>query len=96
MARSTAPIGLGVLCCVVAHVLGLVASSFAPNPAGNGPGSLQVVLGAGVPALISFAIASLAGRRLVLAAVWALASVLATGILLLVLFLFVEVVIQPA
>jgi hypothetical protein len=77
-------------------VLGLVAASLAPNPAGNGPGSLQVVLGAGVPALFSFAIASLAGTRLALAAVWALASVLATGVLLLLLFLFVNVVIQPA
>lgn len=96
MARSGPPIALGVLCCVVAPVLGLAAASLAENPPGNGPGALQVVLGAGVPAVFSFGLASLAGARPPFAVLWALASLLATGALLFALFLFVEIVIQPA
>jgi hypothetical protein len=96
MARSGPPIALGVVCCVVGPVLGLLAASLADNPPGNGPGGMQVVLGGGVPAVISFTAARLAGARPVFATLWALASLVATGFLLFALFLFVEVVIQPA
>jgi hypothetical protein len=96
MPRSGPPIALGLLCCVVAPVLGLLAASLVENPPGNGPGALQVVLGAGVPTVLSFGAASLAGARPPAAVLWALASLLATGALLFALFLFVEVVIQPA
>jgi hypothetical protein len=88
---------LVVLCLIVAPVLGLVAANAATNPPGNGPGTLQVVLGAGVPAVLSFLAALLAGNGTLLrAGAWACASVAATGSLLLVLALFVELVIRPA
>lgn len=90
-------VALIVVCLLVAPVLGLVAANAATNPPGNGPGGMQVVLGAGVPALLSF-VAALFARNgtLLRAGAWAFASVLATGALLLVLALFVEHVIRPA
>jgi hypothetical protein len=87
-------IALGIV-CVAAPILGLVVANLAHNPAGNGPGSLQVALGVVVPASISFFTAVVAKRTVAVAAIWAVGSVLATGALLLVVVLFVQFVIQP-
>jgi len=60
------------------------------NPPGNGPGRWQVVVGVGVPALLaSFAaIVARVGRAEV--ASWTIASLAATGGLLLLLVWFIQ------
>ncbi len=84
------------VCLIAAPTAGLVAANAATNPLGEGPGGLHVVLGVAIPAPLSYFTARhAAGRTQRGAAVWALASVVATGALLVVLFLFVVFVIRP-
>jgi hypothetical protein len=93
---STGNFKLMLWCLVAAPGLGLVAAGFAPNPPGDGPGAMQVVLGTGVPAVISFLVARRGARTSRFAAgAWAVASVAATGMLLLLLIMFVFSVIDP-
>ena len=85
------------MCLLAAPVVGLLAASLAENPPGNGPGGMQVLLGVGVPAGLSFLVARRwAERTRLRASMWAVASVAATGIILLLLALYVSEVIQPA
>jgi hypothetical protein len=86
---------LAVVCLVVGPVAGLLAANAATNPPGNGPGTAQVVLGIGVPAGLSFLAARLGARTTPVAGAWALASVVATGALLLLLIMFFFWVFQP-
>jgi len=84
------------VCLVAAAIAGVVAAGAARNPPGNGPGAAQVLLGVGVPAVLSGVVVWRDGGSRTSLAAWALASVAATGLLLLLLFLFVELVIRPA
>jgi len=67
-----------------------------PNPAGNGPGSGQVLVGVAAPVCVAFAACVLARVRAIEASLWAFASVALTGGLVLFLMYFVEHVVRPA
>jgi hypothetical protein len=88
---------LAATCLIVAPIAGLLAANAATNPPGEGPGTLQVLLGVLVPASVSYVTVRHAAKRSRIAAVaWALASLVATGLLLLALAVFVDVVVRPA
>ena len=75
---------------VVAPILGVWAGASMYNPPGNGPGGWQVVVGVGVPALLASAAAVVAGVGRAEVASWTIASLVATGGLLLLLAWFVQ------
>ena len=81
---------------LIAPVVGLVAVSAAPNPAGEGPGAMQVVLGVLVPPALSLLVSHRRGSGISERIGWAAASVVATGVLLGVAALLVTTVIRPA
>jgi hypothetical protein len=67
-----------------------------PNPPGNGPGAGQVAVGAAVPICLTFVASVVARIRDLEASIWAIASLLLTGGLILFLMYFVEYVLRPA
>jgi hypothetical protein len=81
---------LALASLVVAPILGVWAGASMHNPAGNGPGGWQVVVGVGVPALLASAAAVVAGVGRAEVASWTIASLAATGGLLLLLVWFVQ------
>ena len=85
---------LALTCLLVAPILGLTLGGRANAP-GEGPGVLGLLLGIGIPAGASLVLARGAGRSWPHAIGWALASVAATGGLLLLAWLFVFTVIKP-
>lgn len=81
---------LALASLVVAPLLGVWAGASMHNPPGNGPGGWQVVVGVGVPALLASAAAVVAGVGRAEVASWTIASLAATGGLLLLLVWFVQ------
>jgi hypothetical protein len=67
-----------------------------PNPAGNGPGSGQVLVGVAIPICVALAGSVLARVRAIEASLWALASVALTGGFIVFLMYLVEYVVRPA
>jgi len=86
-----------VVCILLAPVLGLVAADKSTNPPGEGPGVLQVILGVGIPAGVAFVVARHVGNRTrARALAWSVASVAATGVILVLLWIYVFTVVRPA
>ena len=81
---------LALACLVVAPILGVWAGASMHNPPGNGPGAWQVVVGVGVPALIASVAAVVARVGRAEVASWTIASLAATGGLLLLVVWFVQ------
>ena len=81
---------LGFVCVVVAPVAGVMSAGTVPNPAGNGPGAGQVIVGVGVPASVTWIAALIARTRRAEACLWTTASLAVTGALVLLLVWFVE------
>lgn len=81
---------LTAACLVVAPVLGVWAGASMPNPPGNGPGLGQLVVGVAVPAALAFVAGRLARVRRFAAVFWIVASLAATGVLVLFLVWFVS------
>jgi len=73
--RAFVGFALGVVCILLAPVLGLVAADKSTNPPGEGPGVLQVILGVGIPAGVAFVVARHVGNRTrARALAWSVAS----------------------
>jgi hypothetical protein len=87
---------LAPVCLIIAPILGVWAGGSMPNPPGNGPGAGQVVVGVTVPMCLTFVASVVARIRALEASIWAIASVLLTGGLILFLMYFVEYVLRPA
>ena len=85
-----------IVCLVATPIAALLAAGIPENPPGNGPGPAQVLLAVGVPTLLSGVVVWRDGGSVASSAAWALASVAATGVVLLFLLLVVVLVIRPA
>jgi hypothetical protein len=77
---------VGFLSLVVAPVAGLWAGGSMPNPPGNGPGIGQVLVGVLIPISVSVGAARIVSRATWMeASVWAFASLVVAGALLVLL-----------
>jgi hypothetical protein len=94
MDHATHPLGRRVLltavCLVVAPLIGVWAGGSMPNPPGNGPGVGQVVVGVAIPVVFAFLASRFARVGRVEATLWTVASLAATGGLVLSLIWFVS------
>jgi hypothetical protein len=81
---------LPVLCLVVAPIIGFFAGSVvAQGPSSESDTLSSIMVGAGIPAALSFVAAHRLGRTTTRAASWAAAAIAATGVFWLVfVFLF--------
>lgn len=93
--RRTSSNQLWVICLLVAPIAGFIAGGAADSE-GEGPNGLTLILGIGVPAAVSLFAARRVGATWLRAAAWAGASVMATGLLLLLIMGFVFSVINPS
>ena len=88
------PIGIRVLLAVVGLVIAPVAAIWAagklPNPPGTGPGAGQVVVGVAVPLVLTLVPVRAAGLGRVEGVAWVIASLAATGALVLFILWFVS------
>ena len=88
------PIGIRVLHAVVGLVIAPVAAIWAagklPNPPGTGPGAGQVVVGVAVPLVLTLVPVRAAGLGRVEGVAWVIASLAATGALVLFILWFVS------
>lgn len=81
---------LAFACLVIAPILGIWAGGSMPNPPGNGPGEGQLLVGVAVPVFLTSIVALVARIGRVEAALWATASLVLTGGLVLVVVWHVE------
>ena len=94
MGHTTHPLGKRVLltavCLIAAPLIGVWAGGSMPNPPGNGPVVVQVVVGVAVPVAFAFLASYFARVGRVEATIWTVASLAATGALVLFLIWFVS------
>ena len=83
---------LAFICLVLAPIAGIWVAAKLPNPPGTGPGVWQVIFGIAVPAALAVAAAAVTQVRRLEAALWVLASLIATlGLLLLIALLVAHI-----
>jgi hypothetical protein len=78
-------VAVGFVCLVGAPILGVWAGGSMHNPAGNGPGAWQLVVGIAVPASLALVTAHFAHIGSLEASAWVVVSLPATGGLVLFL-----------
>ena len=81
---------VAILGLVVAPVAGVSAAAKLPNPPGTGPGAYQVVAGVAVPLAVTLIAVRAAGLGMGEGVVWVIASLAATGGLVLFIGWFVS------
>ena len=80
---------VGFVSLLVAPVVGLACAGSMSNPPGNGPGPGQVMAGVGIPVSVTCIAALIARMRFSNACLWATASLVMTGALVVLLVFFI-------